>query len=141
MVAGTLVLATSCANDTADPRHDFTLDERPQWKAGTNYLPYTSQLIDIDCATLPAEVSAEDMLAAFIGDECRDVTKPYIDNEKWYAGLTVGIHESEESTAELMVVLKYYSAKMRHIFTTEAFPFVGDDIVSITNKNQIKWKE
>lgn len=141
MVVSTLVLATSCSNDdTVEPKH-FTIDECPQWKAGTDYLPYTAQLIDIDCATLPAEVSEDDLLAAFIGDECRDVTTPYMDNEKWYADLMVGIHESEESTAGLMVVLKYYSAKESHIYTSEAFPYVGDDIMVVTDKNQIKWKD
>ena len=110
-----LLLAAGCKKDEPiDPQKQLYGDvARPTWMVPEDY-DYTSSMtavISMDSLV----TSSEDVLAAFIGDECRGIAT--YDSGLFYLYIA-GPGES--------VTLRYWSAHYKNLFATEPIPFVND---------------
>ena len=114
-----LLLAAGCKpkeepKPNPEPVQSLTADvARPEWVALEDY-DYTSSMtavISMDSLV----TSSEDVLAAFIGDECRGIAT--YDSGLFYLYIA-GPGES--------VTLRYWSAHYKNLFAAEPIPFVND---------------
>ena len=154
LVAVSMMLTAACGSDdnSVEPekKPDFNVgkdtlrhDDRPIWTPIEDPLPFTSQVVMLEQSAFPvSNPTEEDLLAAFISDECRHVEAPYWEEDgSAYAHSLVCIKDGEEGK-ELNVILRYYSAQKQHIYTSEPFPFVEDDVVIFGKDGKnLKWKE
>ena len=127
-----LLLATGCKKDEPKPQPEpapsFVSDkERPTWAAPEDY-DYTSSMtavIAVDLITPYPEQAADfiveeqDLIAAFIGDECLGVASP--DDNYFY------LYIASPSSNSAAVTLRYYSAHYKNLFEAkDAFPYSND---------------
>ena len=108
---------------------------RPEWVAPEDY-DYTSSMTAVIRVDLKAQyptpaaewqLSDQDMLAAFIGDECLGVASP--DDGYFYLYIASPTSNSDSGlTGEAgLISLRYYSAHYKNLFVAkDAFPFVND---------------
>ena len=110
------VFSSGCKpkEEPVDPQKQLYGDvARPTWTVPEDY-DYTSSMtavISMDSLV----TSSEDLLAAFIGDECRGIAT--YDSGLFYLYIA-GPGES--------VTLRYWSAHYKNLFATEPIPFVND---------------
>ena len=129
---GLLLLAAGCKKDEPKPDpqpQSLTANvARPTWAAPEDY-DYTSSMIAVIRVDLRAQypdqaadwqLSEQDLIAAFIGDECLGVAQPQ-------DGLFYLYVASPTSNSEA-VTLRYWSAHYKNLFEAKAaFPFENDD--------------
>ena len=86
------------------------------------------RIISIDTTSLPDFVSTpDDMVAAFVGNECRGVAR--LSDMSASGKLTLCLHTS---TADEKATLRYYSAAQNKIFTMQQpIAISGDDNIVI----------
>ena len=121
-----LLLAAGCKKDPGtdpeNPQQNLYGDvARPTWTAQENY-DYTSSMTAVikveklnDQIINDQMVNDSDVLAAFIGDECRGIAT--YDSGLFYLYIA-GPGES--------VTLRYWSAHYKNLFAAEPIPFVND---------------
>lgn len=109
---------------------------RPEWVAPVDY-DYTSSMTAVICVDLKAqypdaakdfELKDDDLIAAFIGDECLGVASP--DDGLFYLYIASPTSNSDSGlTGEASLIsIRYYSAHYKNLFVAkDAFPFVNDD--------------
>lgn len=105
----------------------LTFDARPQWDVTVPIDPtqssmtLTVQLSDVVVEGLHGTIwtfqpKDDDLVAAFIGDECRGKTSP-ITLQKVLFFLPIGATDQDDPDAAPTVTVKYYSSALHHIFT------------------------
>ena len=116
---------------------DWTYNQpRPDWQApsASDYVSFSVMIIDLE-EELQPYASKDDMLAIFVGEECRGIASPAyaVANETtppsggWGASSFVLKAFSNESNGDVIdLSLKYYCARLNHIFTCN-YTFVYDD--------------
>ena len=116
LLCGLLLLAAGCKpkEEPVDPQKALYGNvARPEWVAPEDY-DYTSSMtavISMDSLV----TSSEDVLAAFIGDECRGIAT--YDSGLFYLYIA-GPGET--------VTLRYWSAQYTNLFAAEPISFVND---------------
>jgi hypothetical protein len=100
---------------------NVTAEERPDWQepeAG-NFENWVVMLVKIEDALLPY-VSADDMMALFVGDELRGLSRPSVVVSTGEVDATQFLLKafSNESYGDKVVcTLKYYNAKLKQVFS------------------------
>lgn len=127
-----LLLAAGCNNENKEPTSLNANEARPTWAAPEEY-DYTSSMTAVISVNLAAKyptaaadfaVNADDLLAAFVGNDCLGVVSPQ--DGLFYLYIAGPQTDSQDQTAS--VTLRYWSAQYKNLFTAEAaFPFVNDD--------------
>lgn len=118
-----LLLAAGCKKEEpVDPQKQLYGDvARPTWTVSEDYDYTSSMTAVIKIETLNDQivndqmVNDSDVLAAFIGDECRGIAT--YDSGLFYLYIA-GPGES--------VTLRYWSAHYKNLFAAEPIPFVND---------------
>lgn len=117
-------------DNTEVEKHDsLTEDARPSWAVVANVDPTVSSmtltfvLSDVVVkgdynTTWTFQPDKSDLVASFINGECRGLTSPML-YDKYFAFLPVAATENEDPYAQPSVVVKYYSSRMKHIFTAK----------------------
>lgn len=111
-----------------------TVDQAPQWQVDWSgnearpdwtdpdesiYENWTMMLVKIEEALLPY-VSANDMLAMFVGDELRGLSKPAIvfgTGEVDATQYVLKIYGNENMGDEVTLTMKYYNAQLKQLFS------------------------
>lgn len=130
--------AAGCGNDDDDDvlqRQTFNTVSRPRWAVSEDY-DYSSSMtaiIRVDVSSLfpndtaQHQVNSQDLLAAFIDNQCCGVESP-VEGEDglFFLFITQPVND-EEFTGTADVTLRYWSAQYKNIFEAKnAFPFVND---------------
>lgn len=122
MLAGTFALA-ACDNEEeggGDVTEVTQVAERPtNWVVQQNLNPTTAQPVIVTSEGLPAEISKDDLLAAFIDGKCHAVSAPVTEVFGTYFALVVMAVDNSEGSQQ--VELRYYSAADRHIYYADPF--------------------
>ena len=123
MLAGPFALA-ACDNeeegggDVTEVPEEIT--ERPtDWVVQQNLNPTTAQPVIVTSEGLPAEISKDDLLAAFIDGKCHAVSAPVTDDFGTYFTLVVMTADDAEGAQQ--VELRYYSAADHRIYYSDPF--------------------
>lgn len=123
-------------------------DERPtDWVVDMNlWDPAYSMTLTVEVA-LPDyaqhEVHSGDMMAAFMCGRCRSCQPPVTKDGKTLFFLNVIGMTTDNPDEDKQVEIKYYSATLKHIFTTEAkVAFINGEIKGTpSNPYKPTWKE
>ena len=104
-------------------------DERPAWQTPdmTAYECSMMGLVTL-CPALMPTASEDDMIAAFVGNECRGVCNLYIYKEDGAEKQECfGFLFLRGNTGDAAVSLKYYSARLKRVFTVNnCFEMIAD---------------
>ena len=104
-------------------------DERPAWQTPdmTAYECSMMGLVTL-CPALMPTASADDMIAAFVGNECRGVCNLSLDKEDGAEKQECfGFLFLRGNTGDAAVSLKYYSARLKRVFTVNnCFEMIAD---------------
>lgn len=122
--------------------HSNEPTERPNWKAvPTDY--YGSMSIILDAASLPADMDSQDITAAFIGEICRGVKSPYLEQDSvMRIYLSVKPSEQEAVAAGQSVVLRYYSTKQQRIYESNPIPYADEEMLGTMSQGyKPVWKQ
>lgn len=80
--------------------------------------------IDLSNLGLTYEYDKDDLMAAFINGTCRAVASPFVDEADSTVMFALTIKKLEDESTGGDVTLRFYSAKLRHIFTmANTFPY------------------
>lgn len=79
--------------------------------AGSTKYPCQMLIDPVLTGFLPFTPSPDDLIAVFVGDECRGVAPAVVEEEEASSMVVYGRHDGEEAT------LKYYSAEKQAIYT------------------------
>lgn len=97
---------------------------RPDWVAISATDPTNVQTITITSAELPTILEAEDVLAAFVDEECRAVAYPKREaNGKTAFSLVVMGRIDEDATIPIDLELRYYSLHNKRIYISGKIRF------------------
>ena len=136
----------ACGNDDVEDPTFGTNDKevtRPNWQKPSN-LHYSSMTVIIDQQALPADVepSKDDLLGAFVNDQCRGVIAPVEDIDELYRFYLVVLATTDDvNNADVKVELRYYNDKEKRIYTSRPFSFEYDGrLGSITKSFVPTWK-
>ncbi len=105
--------------------------------------PTSIQLLTITEKELPTDITAEDLLAAFVGSECRAVSEVDTVEDKTLSFFSMVIQSAlEQSDTEQNVQLRYYSLHNRRIYIADEFPFVPGEILGSLNDGgyKVNWR-
>lgn len=108
----------------------LSVDERPTWTVTSAIDPTQSSMtltikmsgvkVEGDFNTTWAFIPDEsDLVASFINDDCRGVTSPRTVYDSVLAFLPVAAAETDNPDEKYSVTVRYYSSKLRHIFTVK----------------------
>ena len=104
-------------------------DERPAWQTPdmTAYECSMMGLVTL-CPALMPTASEDDMIAAFVGNECRGVCNLYLYKEDGAEKQECfGFLFLRGNTGDAAVSLKYYSARLKRVFTVNnCFEMIAD---------------
>lgn len=143
-----ITLLTACSEDATPiikPVNNLTDSignetQQPAWVATDVELlnPSVAQIVVVTQGELPVPVKEEDLIAAFIGDECRAVAKPVVEpNGKIAFTLTIlGKDDSGDDGKD--VELRYYSKNNSRIYIAKPFAFVAGERLGDLNSNGYK---
>jgi hypothetical protein len=116
---------------------DWTYNqERPSWQApnASDYENFTVMVVKIEEALQPY-ASKDDMLALFVGDELRGLAKPASvvgSNATDATSFVLKAFGNEADGDLLNVTLKYYNARLKHLFSrTSTIVFSADNVLGI----------
>ena len=143
----------ACSKDDDDSKgkgSDIELEEqmRPtDWVTVSQDIDLQSTMIadvavDITSMGLAYECNEQDLMAAFIDGTCRAVAAPVMDDEGKPMNLfALTIKKLENDNSGAPVTLKFYSSKLRHVFTISApFPYVAEGMQgSVQNPYKPTW--
>lgn len=136
---------SACSSDKDQPEEieEEVPVAKPEWQIPAN-LHYSSMTVVMDEQALPigVEASEEDLLGAFVNDECRGFVAPVKDVDDLYRCYLV-IHATTEDTnrTDFKVELRYYSAQKAHIYESKPFAFEYDGrLGSISQSFTPQWK-
>lgn len=95
--------------------------ERPNWTEpdASLYENWTTLMVQIE-ETLQPYVSQDDLMALFVNDELRGLASPAVSVNGEQLGDTkflMKAYGNESGTEKVKVSLRYYSQKLKHIFT------------------------
>lgn len=96
--------------------------------AETHNLGLSSMMITVQTTDLPDEwCNNEDMLAAFVDDECRVVVQSAITDQgmQWLM-LNVPSLVSDEDKSDVLIELRYYSSKQEKVFKAKPLSYKAD---------------
>lgn len=133
------------------PTNDFTIykpdsvgtaTKPADWVAISDIDPTSLMLITIDNKHMPATVIDEDLLTAFVGNECRSVVSPSVDSDdKVRFSMVVNQCADEDCGAGQNVQLRYYSASKHRIFISETFKYQPGAILGSTKESyHVNWR-
>lgn len=143
----------ACSKDDDDNNgkgSDIELEEqmRPtDWVAVSQGIDLQSTMIadvavELTSLGLAYECNEQDLMTAFIDGTCRAVAAPLMDEEGKPMNLfALTVKKLEADTPNAPVTLKFYSAKLRHVFTISApFPYVAEGMQgSVQNPYKPTW--
>lgn len=137
---------SACCSDNDDNTTEIEEEKpepKPNWQKPTN-LHYSSMTVVIDENALPKGVvpSEEDLLGAFVDDECRGFVAPVKDMDDLYRCYLV-VHATTDDTnrSDLKVELRFYSSQKARTYKSAAFAFEYDGrLGSISNSFAPDWK-
>jgi len=141
----TLILISALALTGCKSKNEPTIDtptiERPTWQAvATDYYGYMTVILD--AASLPAKIDNQDLISAYIGDTCRGVAAPYLEQDSIVRiYLSVKPSEQEASNPDQQVELRYYSEKEKHIYTSQPVAYADEEMLgSMDEGYQPTWR-
>ena len=123
-----------------------TVEEAPEWQidwSNNQTLPdwqepdagkfenWTVMLVKIEEALLPY-VSADDMMALFVGDELRGLSKPatLVSTDKVDATqFLLKVYGNESQGDEVPLTMKYYNAQLKHVFSLSETITLDEDVL------------
>lgn len=131
------VAFSACGGDNDDDNNNVNTNQPTPVKKPTDWvLPqgmhYNSMSVTIDQDAVPngVTVTMDDLLGAFVDNECRGVASPVKDIDgKYRFSLVIHAMESDVNRDNLQVELKYYSAQKAYIYTSAKFPFERNGIL------------
>lgn len=143
-IALTLIAASlafsACSSDDDDNKNANINQPTPVQKPTDWVLPqdlhYSSMSVTIDQDAMPngVTVNKDDLLGAFVDNECRGVASPVSDIDgKYRFTLLVHATERDANRENIQVELKYYSAQKSFIYTATKFPFEYNGILGSFN--------
>lgn len=126
ILAGTLLLAGCKDSETSDIEVD-PADERvtrpTDWITADALDPSSFMIVDLTASDMPTTINAKDLLAAFVGEECRGVAEPIqmLDGGCEFTMLLMASMHEERNNED--VVLKYYSEEDGAIYLSKPIVF------------------
>ncbi len=123
-----------------------TVEEKPQWQIDWSYNQerpawqepdagafenWTVMLVKIE-ETLHPYVSADDLLALFVGDEMRGLASPSVDvstDEVDATQFLMKIYGNENLGDEMTLTMKYYNAQLRQLFTLSETMTLDEEVL------------
>lgn len=143
MAAVSFSACSDKSSDTAETIEEIKPEPRPNWQTPTN-LHYSSMTVLLDEQALPAdvEISEDDLLGAFVGDQCRGFIEPIKDVDGRYRFyLLVNATTDDVNNKNMKVELRYYSAQKARIYTAQPFAFEYDGRLGTISKSYVpNWK-
>lgn len=119
----------------------LTQCERPSW-ANQSETYFSAMYMYILDNSLPEglAIGENDIIAAFIGDECRCATQPYKDADGTLR-YDICIAGEEADADNVQVVIRYYSAAKGGYYTTDSLTYQDQVILgSATAGYELTWK-
>lgn len=111
------------------------------WNVMSNVDLTTFMLLTIDADHMPAEVTSDDLLAAYVGTECRGVVNPKEDVDG-VTRFSMIVNQCADAVCDQgqEVTLRYYSAKMKRVFISDKFEYKqGGMLGSATMSYVVNW--
>lgn len=122
-------------------------DTKPtDWVTINDVDPTVFMVVSMDSNGTPVAIGDDDMLAAFVGTECRGVATPYksVDGTTHYSMVISQCANSDKDENDLTtnkVELRYYSASKHRIYTAATFEFApGSLLGNINDSYKPTWK-
>lgn len=111
--------------------------DRPSWTIAGN-LTYSSMTILVDEYGLPCSINETDIIASFVGGECRGVASPIYDSGEgyWRFNLPAYGATSDESLGVPEVEIRYYSAENGGSYSAATLSFSEGSILGKNLKGQ-----
>jgi hypothetical protein len=108
-------------------------EARPDWQEpdGSLFENWTVMLVKIEEALHPY-VSADDLLAIFVGDELRGLASPSVDvstDEVDATQFLLKVYGNENLGDEVVLTMKYYNAQLRQLFSLSETISLDEDIL------------
>ncbi len=99
--------------------------------------------VNLSSLGLNYQVDEQDMMAAFVNGTCRAVSSPFVDEDVASVMFALTIQKLETDESGALVTLKFYSAKLRHIFTISSpFAYVAEGSYgTVQNPQKPEWKK
>ena len=108
----------------------LSIDERPSWTVTSDIDPTQSSMtltIKLSGMTVTGDYNTtwtflpdeSDLVASFVGGDCRGLTSPKTVYDAVLAFLPVVATEKDNPDEKAPVTVKYYSSKLQHIFTVK----------------------
>lgn len=131
-----ILLLTGCSEDKIGN------DERPDWKAVNVNVTPQAMYLTIDNGGLPVKPGPNDLLGAFVDNECRSVESPYDEDDgKMRFYIKVQSTVSDENRTNVKVELRYYSESRRRIFVSQPIDFQCDGFLGSLEEGFVPvWK-
>lgn len=129
------VFLTACdkKNDPTPTPTEQDLNDnvaRPTWTVSEDY-DYSSSMTAViavhqlcGVALSDSAVGSNDLLAAFIGEECHGIAA--YDDGLFYLYIAGPTGNGQEAISNDQLTIKYWSARYTNLFVTEPIPFVND---------------
>lgn len=125
------------SGENGEQKPPFTLEENLRDSVGsatrpTSWIPIDMALLDpttsdrivVTSAEIPVPLDMEeDLMAAFVNGECRDVASPVLEANEKVAFSLVVLPRIDEDLTSLPIELRYYSKHNNRIYIAESFPF------------------
>lgn len=110
---------------------------RPSWTVADN-LTYSSMTILIDEYGIPCKINETDIIASFVGGECRGVVNPIYDSgeDYWRFNLPAYGANSDESLIAPEVEIRYYSSEYGGTYSAATIAFSEGTILGKNLKGQ-----
>lgn len=129
------VAFSACSGDDDD--NNVNINQPTPVKKPTDWvlpenLHYSTMSVTIDQDALPngVTVTGDDLLGAFVDNECRGFALPVSDIDgKYRFNLVVHATQNDVNRDNLQVELKYYSAQKAYIYTAAKFPFERNGVL------------
>jgi len=107
--------------------------ERPDWQEpdASDYVNFSVMLVTIEEALQPY-VSEDDLLALYVGDELRGLAEPALDMSTGMVDGTrflLKAYGNESDGDEIDVTMKYYNARLHHVFSRSTTMMYDVDVV------------
>ncbi|MCQ2975165.1 MAG: hypothetical protein MJ211_10215 [Bacteroidales bacterium] len=125
-----IIVAIFCIGTSCKKDESYRTFERPTWQ--TSYDGYS---VSMTCVmTLDKKiigyVDSTDILAAFIGEECRGIAE--YTKDKFFLNI---VGKPEENS---LITFKYYSAKNKYLYQEENLhSFVANDVLGVSDEPYI----
>lgn len=129
-LAGALALA-GCSKDEelGEPQ-----DTKPTWVADKSDANINSMMVTVVDSGMPASVTKDDLLAAFVNGICRGVANPQIEEDGTRFLLSVAPSVTDCLQNPLPVTLKYYSVNNKRVYTSQPFTFAPNGFLGTLNE-------